>query len=87
MKKKLGVIGILIEDRVHVAAKVNKILSQYGDVILGRLGLHRKECDTGIISIIVEATTDTIGALTGKLGQIKGVTVKSVVTGKDKDGG
>ena len=87
MKKKLSIIGILVEDREYGAAKVNEILSQYGNVILGRLGLHRKEYDTGIISIIVEATTDTIGALTGKLGQIEGITVKSVVTSKDKNRG
>jgi putative iron-only hydrogenase system regulator len=84
MKKKFGVIGIIAENRVCTAPKVNEILSQYGNVILGRLGVHRKEDNIGIISIIIEATTDTIGALTGKLGMIEGVTVKSAVTGKNK---
>ena len=84
MKKKFGVIGIIVEDRARNAPKVNEILSQYGNVILGRLGVHRKEDNIGIISIIIEATTDTIGALTGKLGMTKGVTVKSAITSENR---
>lgn len=75
--KRLGVVGIIVKDRQINAPKVNEILTEYGEVILGRMGINQKERGIGVITLIVEADTDIFGALTGKLGQIKGVTVCS----------
>jgi putative iron-only hydrogenase system regulator len=77
MDKRLGFVGIIIENRKENALKVNEILSLYGDIISARMGLPYRERNFSIITLIVDATTDELGALTGKLGRIKGVSVKS----------
>jgi putative iron-only hydrogenase system regulator len=77
MEKRLGFIGIIIEDRKNTAGRVNDILSSYGELIRARMGLPYKEKKFSIITLIVEATTDELGALTGRLGSIQGVCVKS----------
>ena len=82
MNNRIGVIGIVIEDLTQVY-KINDLLHQYGSIIVGRLGLPYKEKKVNVISIIVDGTTDEIGSLTGKLGTIEGVNVKSALT-KDK---
>ncbi|MEI6437811.1 MAG: TM1266 family iron-only hydrogenase system putative regulator [Candidatus Omnitrophota bacterium] len=79
MEKRLGFVGIIIEDRKKSAPQVNKILSDYGDEILARVGLphHQRHCH--VITLTVEMTSDQIGGLTGKLGAIEGVMVKSAL--------
>lgn len=81
MDKRIGVIGIIIEDLSHIS-EVNEILHQYGNVIVGRMGIPYKERGVNVISLIVDGTTDDIGALTGKLGKIKGLSVKSALSKK-----
>ncbi|MDD3295981.1 MAG: iron-only hydrogenase system regulator [Candidatus Omnitrophica bacterium] len=80
MGKRLGFIGIIIEDRNISALKVNSILSDYGDIIAARVGLPYREKKCSVITLIVDATTDEIGALSGKLGSLEGVSVKSALT-------
>lgn len=77
--KRLGVIGIVIEDR-HMAARVNQILSEHADLIIGRMGLPHQTRDVSVISLIVDGSTDQVGSLTGKLGNIPKVIVKSALT-------
>jgi len=79
MVKRLGVIGIVIENR-QVVPQVNAILSDHADMIIGRMGLPHQEKDISIIALIVDGTTDQVGAMTGKLGNLKNVTVKSAMT-------
>ncbi|HHY39352.1 MAG TPA: CopG family transcriptional regulator [Clostridia bacterium] len=79
-ERRIGVVGIVLEDRTKTAAKVNAILSAYGDNIVGRMGIPYREKDISVIALIVDGSTDEIGALTGKLGAIEGVTVKSALT-------
>lgn len=59
---------------------MNLLMSDYSDIILARQGLPFRDKGIHIISLIVEGTTDEIGALTGKLGRLKGIQVKSVLT-------
>lgn len=80
MRNRLAVIGILVQNRELTSEKVNHILSEYAHIIVGRMGIPYKERNVSIISIIVDGTTDDIGALTGKLGSIEGVKVKSAIT-------
>ncbi len=80
MKKRLGFIGIIIEERTRVAEAVNRILSEFGDLIIARTGVPYKERHCSVITLIVDATTDEMGALTGKLGTIQGVSVKSALS-------
>ena len=77
MDRRLGFVGIIIENRKQNAPKVNEILSLYSETISARMGLPYREKNFSIITLIVEATTDQLGALTGKLGKIEGVSVKS----------
>lgn len=77
--KRLGVIGIVIEDR-EVVGRVNAILFDHADMIVGRMGLPYRERGIAVISLIVDGTTDELGSLTGKLGNLPQVTVKSALT-------
>ena len=80
MCKRLGFVGIIIEDRKKYSEKVNKILSDFGEIIIGRMGMPYKEKGCSIITLIIDATTDELGALTGKLGSIDGISVKSALS-------
>lgn len=82
MDRRIGVIGIVIENREAVASRVNAILSEYGDYIVGRMGIPYRERGVAVIALIVDGTTDVIGALTGKLGSLPGVKVRAALTGK-----
>ena len=79
MQKRLGIIGIIIQERDRAAATVNTILSDHGEMIVGRMGLPFRERGVSVIDLIIEATTDEVGALTGKLGMLDGVQVKSLL--------
>lgn len=81
MEKRIGVVAVIVEDRTNIE-EVNKLLTLYGDSIVGRMGVPYKEKQVNIISLIVDGTTDEIGSLTGKLGKLEGVTVKSALTKK-----
>jgi putative iron-only hydrogenase system regulator len=78
--RNVGVVAIIVKNRTDAAPAVNDILTKFGDIIIGRLGIPYHERGLSIITLIVDATTDEIGALTGKLGMIKEVTVKSTLT-------
>ena len=77
---KIGVIGIIIERNKEVVATVQALLSDNADIILGRMGIPDKESGVSVISLIVKATNERISALTGKLGRLRSVKVKSAVT-------
>lgn len=81
--KRIGVIGIVIDSPDKIADKVNHYIGQHSSIIVGRMGIPYKKRDISVISLIVEGTTDEIGALTGKLGKLEGVTVKSALTTKE----
>jgi len=83
-EKRLGIIGIVIEDR-QVVARVNQILSEHADLIIGRMGLPHQTREVFVISLIVDGSTDQVGSLTGKLGNLPQVTVKSALTKILKD--
>ncbi len=80
-EKRIGVIGIVIENLDQVPL-INDILHQNGKIIVGRLGIPYREKGISIISLIVDGTTDEIGALNGKLGKLEGVNVKSALSKK-----
>lgn len=81
--ERLGFVGIVIEDRA-AAPEVNQILSSFGDMIQGRMGLPNHDNGQSVICLIVRGTNDRLGAMTGRLGNLKGVQVKSAVTNKKK---
>lgn len=80
MSKRIGTVSIIITDRIAQAARVNDLLTEHGKIIIGRMGLPYAPKGIHIISLMVNGSTDEIGALTGKLGSLPGVEVKSAVT-------
>lgn len=79
MDKRIAVIGIVVED-IKSAEAVNSTLHNYSNIIIGRMGLPYKERNVSVISVIVDADTDKISALTGTLGKISDVTVKAAIS-------
>ncbi|HHV03642.1 MAG: TM1266 family iron-only hydrogenase system putative regulator [Bacteroidales bacterium] len=77
MEKRVGIVIIQINSHENVAL-LNDILSQHAVIILGRQGLPRSN-GKNLISLILEGTTDQIGSLTGQLGRLGGIQVKSVL--------
>jgi len=75
--KRLGFVGIIIENREKCAGIVNRILSEHAELILARTGLPHAKGETSVITLVIDATTDELGVLTGKLGNISGISVKS----------
>lgn len=81
-ERRIGVVGIVVEDRMKSASSVNDILGKFGDIVVGRMGIPYRQRNLSVIALIVDGTTDEIGALTGRLGEIGGVTVKTALTAR-----
>lgn len=74
---RIAVIGIIVEDKTAVG-QVNSLLHEYGEFIIGRMGLPYEKREVNIISIVVDAPMDKISALSGKLGKLPGVNAKAL---------
>ena len=81
-EKRLGFVGIIIEDREQSSQKVNELLSTHSELILARTGIPNIKENTTVITLVVDSTTDDLGRLTGRLGAIRGVQVKSGLSKK-----
>ncbi len=79
MENRVGVIGIIITDREKQAHKVNEILTDFGELVVGRMGIPYREKNISVLALIVDGNTDELGALTGRLGRIPGVRVRSAL--------
>lgn len=77
METRIGLIGVIVENREAVE-QLNHILHEYGNYIIGRMGIPYRERKVNIISVAVDAPQDVINALSGKIGRLKGVSVKTV---------
>lgn len=76
MEKRVAVMGIIVENLDSVET-LNSLLHEYGQYIVGRMGLPYREKKINIVSIAIDAPQDTIAALAGKIGAIDGVSVKT----------
>ena len=83
---RTGFVGIIVEQKDQISG-VNRILSLFSAIIQGRIGVPNHEDHTAVIGIIVQGTNDQIGSLTGKLGNLPGITVKSALSSKVKQKG
>ena len=81
METRVALIGIIVED-LESAEKINGLLHEYGQYVIGRMGLPYREKEISIISVVVNAEADIISTLAGKLGMIKGVNVKTIYSKK-----
>lgn len=71
-----AVIQAITYDRENTYQELNEILHEFSSIIIGRLGLPYRERNLSIISLIVDGNTDEIGAMTGKIGQLSGITIR-----------
>ena len=77
MENRVAMISIVVED-YSAAESVNALLHQFGQYIIGRMGIPYRVRNISLISVAVDAPGDQISALSGKLGMIPGVSSKTV---------
>lgn len=77
MDTRVALIGIILDNPDSVE-KMNGVLHQYGEYIVGRMGIPYRKRDVSIISVVVDAPMDIISSISGKLGMLDGVTTKAV---------
>ena len=76
---RIGVIGIVVTGERDIAMDIQKILSDVSDIICGRMGIPHRDENISTISLIVKGENEKISALTGKLGRLPNVNVKSAL--------
>lgn len=76
METRVAVVGIIVENN-DSSEQLNAVLHEYADVIIGRMGLPYHKKGISIVSIAVDAPQDTIAAMTGKIGNIEHISVKT----------
>jgi putative iron-only hydrogenase system regulator len=77
MTNRVALLGIVVDDPDSAEA-LNKLLSEYRDFIVGRMGIPYRSRGINLISIVIDAPQDAISAITGKIGMLKGVTAKAL---------
>ena len=80
METRVAVMSIIVENNDSVE-KLNGLLHEYGEYIIGRMGIPYRKRKVSIISIALDAPQNTIAALAGKIGALKGVSVKTAYSG------
>lgn len=80
METRVAVMSIIVEDPDAVE-KLNAILHDHGEYIIGRMGIPYRKRHVNIISIALDASQDTIAALAGKIGSLSGISVKTAYSG------
>ena len=76
MNSRVAVIGIIVENWDSVN-ELNALLHQYSQYIVGRMGIPYKQRNINIMAIAIDAPQDEISALTGKIGNLNGISVKA----------
>ena len=86
MEKRIGTVSVIVERGLAPVGTVNELLSQFGDEIIGRLGLPYPERGVNIITLITNTSVERLSALTGKLGKLPGVQVRSLMARTPAEG-
>ena len=76
-ESRVAVIGIVV-DQTGDTEELNKVLHQYGQYIIGRMGVPYRARGVNIISVVLDAPQDAISALSGKIGRLEGVSAKTL---------
>lgn len=85
METRVAVMSIIVE-KSETVETLNAILHDYGEYIIGRMGIPYRERNINIISIAIDAPQNTISALSGKIGKLEGVSVKTAFSGVGANG-
>lgn len=78
-ESRIAVISIIAESRVS-SAGINAVFSEFGDYVIGRMGIPYKQKSVFLISVAVDAPEEVINAITGKIGRLEGVTAKTLMS-------
>ncbi|MBR5409784.1 MAG: iron-only hydrogenase system regulator [Clostridia bacterium] len=84
METRVAVMSIIVENYASVE-KLNALLHDCADYIIGRMGIPYRAKSINIISIAIDAPADVISALSGKIGNLPGVSVKTAFSGVSND--
>lgn len=76
MEKRVAVMGIIVEN-METVEELNLLLHEYAMYIIGRMGIPYREKKISIISIAIDAPQDVISSLSGKIGKLPGISVKT----------
>jgi len=82
MESRVAVMAISVKEPDSVKA-LNELLHQYGDAIIGRMGVPYRQRGVNVISVAIDAPADVISALSGKIGRLPGITAKTVYAPED----
>ena len=80
METRVAVMSIIVENPDSVE-KLNAILHEFGEYIIGRMGIPYRKRKISIISVALDAPQNTISSLAGKMGSLPGVSVKTAYSG------
>jgi len=83
--KRVGVVGIVLDEPKESNTKLNEIIAEYKDIVRGRMGIPFIDAEISVISLTVVGTLDDINSLTGKLGNVAGISVKTSISKKEID--
>ena len=84
MDNRVALIGIMVENPDSTVT-MNRILHEYGQYIIGRMGLPYRERGLSIISIVLDAPMNQISSLSGKLGMLDGISTKTIYQSLKKE--
>ena len=84
MENRVAIIGIIVEE-LKATDRLNQVLHEYGEYIVGRMGIPYRGRSINVISVIIDAPNDVISSLSGKLGMIKGITAKAMYSKANSD--
>ena len=82
--KRIALLGIIVDD-MSASGRINALLHEYADYVVGRMGIPHRSRQVAIISVVLDAPPEVISGLSGKLGMLPGVNVKAVYSKHEFD--
>ena len=77
MENRIALLGIVVEEESS-AEPLNRLLSEYKQYVVGRMGIPYRQRGVNLISIVLDAPADSISALSGKIGMLSGISTKTI---------
>ena len=76
-ERRIAILSVLVENR-EKTKKLNAYLSEYGEYIVGRMGIPYREKHVSVLSVVLDAPVSVTNALTGKIGKLSGISAKTL---------
>ena len=80
-ESRIAIVSMIVED-TEMSAEINRILHEYRDWLVGRMGIPYKQQNVAVICVVVDATANVTSSPSGKLGMLPGISVKTVYSKK-----